>query len=59
MTDTRRLRRGDWFLALRGSNFDGRDFIQEACDKGCAGVILETQEYLPSTTRYVCVTQIN
>ncbi|KAG6546865.1 hypothetical protein Mapa_011481 [Marchantia paleacea] len=38
-TDSRKINRGQWFLALVGPNFDGHDFLQQALDRGCAGVI--------------------
>eukprot|EP00850_Spirogloea_muscicola_P007656 SM000039S14486 [mRNA] locus=s39:461581:464154:+ [translate_table: standard] len=38
-TDTRKLCPGDWFLALRGANFDGEEFLQRAAELGCAGAI--------------------
>lgn len=40
-TDTRNLKKGDVYLALRGSNFDGHDFIEQALEAGCSGVISE------------------
>ena len=40
-TDTRVLSKGDIFLALVGSNYDGHDFINEAFDKGASCVISE------------------
>lgn len=40
-TDSRSLRKGDIFLALRGDNFDGHDFISEAIAKGATAVIAE------------------
>jgi UDP-N-acetylmuramoyl-tripeptide--D-alanyl-D-alanine ligase len=39
-TDTRTLRRGELFVALRGEHFDGHAFIQEAFEKGAAGAIV-------------------
>ena len=39
--DTRVLSKGDIFLALVGSNYDGHDFINEAFDKGASCVISE------------------
>jgi UDP-N-acetylmuramoyl-tripeptide--D-alanyl-D-alanine ligase len=39
ITDTRVLKRGDIFWALKGKNFDGNDFIDEAIKKGSIGVI--------------------
>ena len=38
--DSRRIRAGDVFLALRGERLDGHDFIAEALRKGAAGVIV-------------------
>lgn len=40
-TDTRAISKGDIFLALDGSNYDGHDFINEAFDKGASCVISE------------------
>lgn len=38
-TDTRLLKKGDFFIALRGANFDASDFVKEALDKGARGAI--------------------
>ncbi len=38
--DSRRIRSGDVFLAVRGERLDGHDFIAEALRKGAAGVIV-------------------
>ena len=47
-TDTRVLSKGDIYLALGGSNYDGHDFINEAFDKGASCVISE--KYLTGKT---------
>jgi UDP-N-acetylmuramoyl-tripeptide--D-alanyl-D-alanine ligase len=39
-TDTRTLRSGELFVALSGPNFDGRDYVDLAREKGAAGVIV-------------------
>lgn len=39
-TDSRKIRPGDFFVALKGEKFDGHDFIKEAIKKGAEGVIL-------------------
>lgn len=39
--DTRTLRRGDLFFAIRGERFDGHDFIGEAMRAGAAGLVVE------------------
>ncbi|MBE9226424.1 UDP-N-acetylmuramoyl-tripeptide--D-alanyl-D-alanine ligase [Phormidium sp. LEGE 05292] len=40
-TDTRSLQKGDLFVALRGSNFDGHEFVQAAVAKGAIAVVTE------------------
>jgi len=39
VTDTRRLSRGDAFVALRGPNFDGHVFAAEAASRGASALI--------------------
>ncbi len=39
-TDTRTLRKGDLFVALKGDHFDGHSFLQEAHAKGALGAIV-------------------
>lgn len=43
-TDTRTLRKGDVFIALRGERFDGNEFIEEALAKGASGIITSDKE---------------
>ncbi len=40
-TDSRRVKRGDLFLALQGQNFDGHDFLAHACGSGAYGVVID------------------
>jgi UDP-N-acetylmuramoyl-tripeptide--D-alanyl-D-alanine ligase len=40
-TDSRALRAGDLFLALRGENFDGHSFVREAAKRGALGAVVE------------------
>lgn len=40
-TDSRSLRKGDFFIPLKGENFDGHRFIAEALKKGATGFIAE------------------
>src|SRR5580692_7237181 len=52
-TDTRLLRRGDLFFALKGPNFNGNTFAAKALELGAAYVILdETPERLELIPRY-------
>jgi len=39
--DSRRVRPGDLFVALAGLRCDGREFVAEAIDRGCAAVLCE------------------
>lgn len=38
-TDSREVLPGDLFIALRGERMDGHDFIEEALDRGAAGLV--------------------
>jgi UDP-N-acetylmuramoyl-tripeptide--D-alanyl-D-alanine ligase len=40
-TDTRKLQNGDLFFALKGPNFNGNAFAQQALDSGAAFVVLD------------------
>ncbi|MCX5715755.1 MAG: UDP-N-acetylmuramoyl-tripeptide--D-alanyl-D-alanine ligase [Candidatus Omnitrophica bacterium] len=40
-TDTRTIKEGDLFIALRGNNFDGHFFLYDAAGKGAAGAITD------------------
>ena len=40
-TDTRSLRAGELFVALRGPNFDGHAFVSEAAGRGAAAAVVE------------------
>ncbi|MDK2855949.1 MAG: UDP-N-acetylmuramoyl-L-alanyl-D-glutamate--2,6-diaminopimelate ligase [Bacillota bacterium] len=42
--DSRLVKPGDLFVAVRGSRFDGHAFIGEACLKGAVAVVAEVQE---------------
>ncbi len=40
-TDTRKVCKGDLFVALKGENFDGTDFVNDAAEKGAVAAIVE------------------
>ncbi len=42
--DTRKMQDGDIFVALAGSSNDGHDFVQEALQKGAAGLIIDQRK---------------
>jgi UDP-N-acetylmuramoyl-tripeptide--D-alanyl-D-alanine ligase len=41
-TDSRNLMEGDLFIALRGNNFDGHDFVTQALALGAVGAVVES-----------------
>lgn len=41
--DSRTIKKGDVFIALKGNNFDGHNFIDEAISRGAAGIIKEVR----------------
>jgi UDP-N-acetylmuramoyl-tripeptide--D-alanyl-D-alanine ligase len=43
-TDTRKLKQGDLFFALKGPNFNGNQFVQQALDAGAAYVVIDEAE---------------
>ncbi len=44
-TDTRSIKKGDLFIALKGKNFDGHNFLHEAFLKGAAAAIVSEGKY--------------
>ncbi|MFQ5842209.1 MAG: UDP-N-acetylmuramoyl-tripeptide--D-alanyl-D-alanine ligase [Thermodesulfobacteriota bacterium] len=41
--DSRTLKKGDLFIALRGAKFDGHQFLQEAMERGGEGILIENE----------------
>ena len=58
-TDSRQVRPGDLYIALRGERFDGHDFIDAAIAAGAAGVVSEVRfERAGVLTRWVPDTRL-
>jgi UDP-N-acetylmuramoyl-L-alanyl-D-glutamate--2,6-diaminopimelate ligase len=58
-SDSRRVARGDLFVALAGAVADGAEFIGEACARGAAAVVVDAalpSDRLPSDERVALVT---
>lgn len=53
VTDTRQLRRGDLFVALRGEQHDGHDYVLRAFALGAAGALVA--HAVPGAPAQVCV----
>ncbi len=47
-TDTRKLKKGDLFFALKGPNFNGNLFAEQALQSGAAYVIIDEKEFATS-----------
>src|SRR5207253_4948419 len=41
-TDSRTLKRGELFVALRGENFDGHNFVESTAKAGAAGAVVDS-----------------
>ena len=39
-TDSREIKAGDLFVALKGERYDGHDFLRQAVDKGASGIVI-------------------
>lgn len=57
-TDTRKIFKNCIFFALRGENFNGNLFAQEALDKGALKVIVDEEEFHKSTGETVLVQNV-
>jgi UDP-N-acetylmuramoyl-tripeptide--D-alanyl-D-alanine ligase len=44
-TDTRKLKTGDIFFALKGGNFNGNDFAKQAIDAGAVYAVIDKKEF--------------
>ena len=42
-TDSRSVKNGDLFIALRGKNFDGHKFVAEAKDRGAVAAMVDSR----------------
>lgn len=45
--DSRTVKKGDLFIAIRGERFDGHDFVEDALHRGAAGVVAAADAPLP------------
>jgi UDP-N-acetylmuramoyl-tripeptide--D-alanyl-D-alanine ligase len=52
-TDTRNIRKGSVFFALKGANFNGNTFAEEALKQGACLAIIDEQEYNSENTMLV------
>ena len=59
-TDSRQVKPGDMFVALRGEKFDGHDFIAPAIEAGARAVLIDRNIPLPDRAqqRGLCVLKV-
>ena len=57
-TDTRAIKSGELFIALRGPNFDAHDFVELAVQQGAAAVLVERQVNVPVPQLVVADTRL-
>jgi UDP-N-acetylmuramoyl-L-alanyl-D-glutamate--2,6-diaminopimelate ligase len=51
VTDSRKVKKGDTFIALRGVDTDGHDYIESAINNGASTIICETGDYSVPTVK--------
>lgn len=50
-TDTRKVKKGDFFFALKGANYNGNEFASSAIDKGAAYAVIDDASFaIPGKT---------
>ncbi len=54
-TDSRTIRKGDCFIALKGPRYDGHDYIAQAVERGAAALITERGRSLPRSCRAAAI----
>ena len=57
-TDTRRLRAGDIFFALKGASFDGNAFARQALDNGAAYAVVDDPAACAGDARCILVPDV-
>ncbi len=54
-TDTRKIRQDSIFFALKGENFNGNAFAEEALKKGARYAVVDQKEYAKNNEEYILV----
>ena len=55
-TDTRKIQKGDIYFALKGANFNGNLFAEDAINKGASYAVIDEGE--PLDKRYILVDNV-
>ncbi len=54
-TDTRKIRKDSMFFALRGDNFNGNEYAEEALRKGARYAVVDDKSYAKNKEEYIVV----
>jgi len=54
-TDTRKLKQGDLFIALKGANFNGNEFAEKALEQGAAFAVVDEEKYYTQPEKMMLV----
>ena len=54
-TDTRKIKPGELFIALKGENFDGNDYLAKAMELGAPALITDDERLVPEGANAVIV----
>ena len=57
--DSKKIKKGDLFIAIKGKKFDGHKFIDEAVKNGASAVIGEKKKVFPTFLLFVLTIQKN
>lgn len=53
--DSRQVKPGDLFVAIKGFKTDGHQYIPQAIEKGACGVVLEDEKFIPESVPWIKV----
>ena len=56
-TDSRKVNPGDCFIAIRGVQYDGNKFIEDAIKRGAVAVVTDVKEAMPPTSATMVIVQ--
>jgi len=54
-TDTRKLRKDELFVSLKGPNFNGNEYAQKALDAGAKYAIIDQEEFYTDPQKFILV----
>lgn len=57
--DSRQIKKGSLFVAIKGEKFDGHDFVNEAIKKGAAAILINAKHYKKFSSLAIPVITVN